>query len=74
MKKTTTKNTKGPKAAAATMGEQVVEGVATTDAALALAKSVGVEMPITKVVSDLLGGEDPHEAVSHLMGRSLKSE
>jgi glycerol-3-phosphate dehydrogenase (NAD(P)+) len=65
---------RSPKAAAATMGEQVVEGVATTNAALALAKSVGVELPITKVVSDLLRGADPHEAVSHLMGRSLKSE
>jgi len=65
---------RSPKAAAASMGEQVVEGVATTDAALALAESVGVELPITKVVSSLLQGEDPHEAVSHLMGRSLKSE
>lgn len=63
-----------PKAAAASMGEQVVEGVATTDAALALAESVGVELPITKVISCLLQGEDPHEAVAHLMGRSLKSE
>jgi glycerol-3-phosphate dehydrogenase (NAD(P)+) len=65
---------RSPKAAAATMGEQVVEGVATTDAALALAQSVGVELPITRVISQLLQGEDPHEAVSHLMGRSLKSE
>jgi glycerol-3-phosphate dehydrogenase (NAD(P)+) len=65
---------RSPKAAAASMGEQVVEGVATTDAALALAESVGVELPITMVVSNLLKGEDPHEAVSHLMGRSLKSE
>ncbi len=63
-----------PKAAAASMGEQVVEGVATTDAALALAKSVGVELPITKVISRLLQGEDPHAAVAHLMARSLKSE
>jgi glycerol-3-phosphate dehydrogenase (NAD(P)+) len=63
-----------PKAAAASMGEQVVEGVATTDAALALAQSVGVELPITKVISHLLQGEDPHEAVSHLMARSLKYE
>jgi len=63
-----------PKAAAASMGEQVVEGVATTEAALALAASVGVELPITRVIADLLQGEDPHEAVAHLMGRSLKSE
>ena len=65
---------RSPKAAAASMGEQVVEGVATTDAALALAQSVGVDLPITQVISHLLQGEDPHEAVSHLMGRSLKSE
>ncbi|HWQ09792.1 MAG TPA: NAD(P)H-dependent glycerol-3-phosphate dehydrogenase [Holophaga sp.] len=63
-----------PKAAAQSMGEQVVEGVATTDAALALAGSLGVELPITAVVSRLLQGEDPHEAVAHLMGRTLKSE
>jgi glycerol-3-phosphate dehydrogenase (NAD(P)+) len=65
---------RSPKAAAATMGEQVVEGVATTTAALELAESVGVELPITRVVSRLLEGEDPHEAVAHLMGRALKSE
>jgi len=63
-----------PKAAAASMGEQVVEGVATTDAALALARSVGVELPITEEVSRLLQGADPLEAVSRLMKRSLKSE
>ena len=63
-----------PKAAASAMGEQVVEGVATTDAALALARSVGVELPITEVISRLLQGADPHEAISRLMTRSLKSE
>ena len=63
-----------PKDAAASMGEQVVEGVATTDAALALAESVGVELPITTVISSLLQGEDPQEAVDQLMGRALKSE
>jgi glycerol-3-phosphate dehydrogenase (NAD(P)+) len=65
---------RSPKAAMATMGEQVVEGIATTDAALALAQTVDVELPITTVISRLLQGEDPHEAVSHLMKRSLKSE
>jgi len=63
-----------PKAAAASMGEQVVEGVYTTDAALSLAQSVGVELPITEEVSRLLQGADPLEAVSRLMKRSLKSE
>lgn len=60
--------------ATASMGEQVVEGVPTTDAALALAESVGVELPITTVISNLLQGEDPQEAVDQLMGRALKSE
>ena len=63
-----------PKAAASSMGEQVVEGVFTTDAALALAHSVGVELPITEEVSRLLQGADPLEAVSRLMKRSLKTE
>jgi len=63
-----------PKAATSSMGEQVVEGVFTTDAALALARSVGVELPITEEVSRLLQGADPLEAVSRLMKRSLKTE
>lgn len=63
-----------PKAATASMGEQVVEGAYTTDAALSLAKSVGVELPITEEVSRLLQGSDPLEAVTRLMKRSLKSE
>jgi glycerol-3-phosphate dehydrogenase (NAD(P)+) len=63
-----------PQDAAASMGEQIVEGVFTTDAALALAHSVGVELPITEEVSRLLQGADPLEAVSRLMKRSLKSE
>lgn len=63
-----------PEAATASMGEQVVEGVYTTEAALALAQEVGVELPITKEVARLLKGADPSEAVNRLMRRSLKSE
>ncbi|HNX93530.1 MAG TPA: NAD(P)H-dependent glycerol-3-phosphate dehydrogenase [Holophaga sp.] len=63
-----------PKAASDSMGEQVVEGVFTTDAALSLARSVGVELPITEEVSRLIQGADPLEAVARLMQRSLKSE
>jgi glycerol-3-phosphate dehydrogenase (NAD(P)+) len=56
------------------MGEQVVEGVHTAKAALALADEVGVELPITDVVIRLLDGEDPRNAVDILMLRSLKAE
>ncbi len=63
-----------PQEAMASMGEQVVEGVYTTEAALLLAKDLGVELPITQEVARLLRGADPQEAVSQLMKRSLKSE
>jgi len=60
--------------AADSMGEQVVEGVHTAKAAVALADEVGVELPITDVVIGLLDGEDPKKAVDILMLRSLKAE
>lgn len=63
-----------PAAATASLGEQVVEGAFTTEAALALAKAHGVELPITQEVDRLLRGADPHQAVDRLMKRSLKSE
>jgi len=63
-----------PAKATAAMGEQVVEGVFTTDAALSLAKDYGVELPITLEVARLIKGADPQEAVARLMKRSLKSE
>jgi glycerol-3-phosphate dehydrogenase (NAD(P)+) len=63
-----------PAKATASMGEQVVEGVFTTDAALSLAKHFGVELPITLEVARLIKGADPQEAVARLMKRSLKSE
>lgn len=64
----------GLEAALETLGGQVAEGASTTKAALALAASVGVELPITEAVANLLDGEDPHQAVDSLMGRSLKEE
>lgn len=48
----------------------VVEGVRTTESVGALARGLGVEMPITEAVSDILfGGLDPADAVGHLMER-----
>ena len=53
----------------------VAEGVGTTAAARELAKSAGVEMPITEQVHALLyEGRAPREAIRHLMERKLKSE
>ncbi|WP_005034894.1 NAD(P)H-dependent glycerol-3-phosphate dehydrogenase [Holophaga foetida] len=63
-----------PGAASASMAEQVVEGVFTTQAALALADEVGIELPIAREVARLIDGADPEEAVARLMNRSLKSE
>ena len=56
------------------LGGQVIEGMSTTQAALALAAEVGVELPIATEVQRLLNGEAPQEAVRRLMTRSLKSE
>nr|WP_320132021.1 NAD(P)H-dependent glycerol-3-phosphate dehydrogenase [uncultured Holophaga sp.] len=63
-----------PDQATDSMGEQVVEGAFTTEAALALAEDLGVDLPITREVSRLIRGEDPKEAVARLMRRSLKTE
>ncbi len=56
------------------LGGQVIEGMFTTEAALALAKDHGLDLPITAEVLRLLNGESPQEAVRRLMTRSLKSE
>lgn len=48
----------------------VVEGVKTTKAAHALARSYGVIMPITEVLYQVMfEGKDPQQAVEDLMGR-----
>ncbi len=56
------------------LGGQIIEGMFTTQAALALAQEVGVELPIAAEVLRLLDGEPPQEAVRRLMTRDLKSE
>jgi glycerol-3-phosphate dehydrogenase (NAD(P)+) len=63
-----------PEAAARAIGDQVVEGAFTTEAALGLAKEHGLELPITQEVGRLLQGADPRESVRRLMQRSLKEE
>ena len=53
----------------------VAEGVATAPALLALAASVGVEMPLSAAVATLLQGElSPQEVVPLLMQRRPKAE
>lgn len=63
-----------PAAATAALGNQVVEGVFTTEAALGLALELGLELPITQEVGRLLKGADPLQSVNRLMLRSLKEE
>lgn len=53
----------------------VAEGVTTTRAALELASSVGVELPITEQVAQILfGGVDPRHAIHALMTRQPRME
>ncbi len=57
------------------MHGMVAEGVLTTNAAVGLAKSYGVEMPITaKMHAILHESKSPREAMHELMTRSAKSE
>jgi glycerol-3-phosphate dehydrogenase (NAD(P)+) len=57
------------------MHGMVAEGVLTTNAAVGLAKSYGVEMPITAKMHGILHeGKSPREAMHELMTRSAKSE
>ena len=61
--------------ALASLGGQVAEGVPTAGAIVELARTVGVEMPISETVMSILEGTTaPREAVSRLMTRSLKEE
>lgn len=51
--------------------DQVAEGVTTTRAALMVAESLGVNMPIARVTRDVLAGDmDPQTAVEGLMSRA----
>jgi glycerol-3-phosphate dehydrogenase (NAD(P)+) len=53
----------------------VVEGVNTTQTAVALGERHGVEMPIATEVSNVLfNGKSPRQAISDLMERELKAE
>ncbi|MEK7274772.1 MAG: NAD(P)H-dependent glycerol-3-phosphate dehydrogenase, partial [Candidatus Desantisbacteria bacterium] len=53
----------------------VAEGVNTTKAAFILSKKLGVELPITTAIHDVLfEGKNPQKAVEGLMTRELKSE
>lgn len=53
----------------------VVEGMFTTEAAYSLAEQVGVEMPITECIYNVINGKlGPEEAVEILMAREKKDE
>lgn len=53
----------------------VAEGVRTTEAALALGATNGIELPIASEMSDVLAGRtDPNTAIRNLMGRKQKLE
>jgi glycerol-3-phosphate dehydrogenase (NAD(P)+) len=57
------------------MHGMVAEGVLTTNAAIGLARKVGVEMPITEQMHAILHqNKSPHEAIRDLMGRPSTSE
>jgi glycerol-3-phosphate dehydrogenase (NAD(P)+) len=57
------------------MHGQVAEGVLTTNAAVQLARSRRVEMPITEQMHAILtSGKDPRHAIQELMSREFKDE
>jgi glycerol-3-phosphate dehydrogenase (NAD(P)+) len=59
----------------AAMHGMVAEGVLTTNAAVGLARKLGVEMPITEQVHAILQqGKSPHDAIYELMTRPATSE
>jgi glycerol-3-phosphate dehydrogenase (NAD(P)+) len=54
---------------------EVAEGVDTTRAAVAMARTAGVEMPIAEQMYDVLfGGKSPVDAVRSLMLREPRHE
>ena len=54
---------------------QVVEGVYMTQAALKLSEKLGIELPITKQVHDVLfSSKPPRQAMRELMERQLRAE
>ena len=55
--------------------QSVVEGAATCQSLVELARAKGIEMPITEAVHEVLFEKKPvHEAIQGLMSRELKSE
>jgi glycerol-3-phosphate dehydrogenase (NAD(P)+) len=53
----------------------VAEGANTSRAGAALGERLGIELPITEQVCEVLfRGKAPREAIAELMGRELKSE
>ncbi len=55
--------------------EMVIEGVTTTKAAIKLAEQAGTEMPITKIIYDILfNHKEPMEGVTDLMERVRTNE
>jgi glycerol-3-phosphate dehydrogenase (NAD(P)+) len=57
------------------MHGMVAEGIFTTNAAMQLARSKGVEMPITGQIHAILNeGKSPRDAIHELMTRTSKSE
>jgi glycerol-3-phosphate dehydrogenase (NAD(P)+) len=62
-----------PEEAAAEIG-QVVEGLTTAPTLANLARRLGVELPITEAVVQVLSGGSLHELVSGLMGRKPTDE
>ncbi|MBK6418738.1 MAG: hypothetical protein IPF79_06070 [Ignavibacteria bacterium] len=53
----------------------IAEGVTTTKAALELAATVGIELPITQKVAQILfDGVDPRVAIRELMLRPIGTE
>ncbi len=56
-------------------GDITVEGVVTARAVAGIAKSRGIDMPITSAVDDLISGEvSVHQAIEMLLTRPLKKE
>ena len=53
---------------------QVVEGLTTAPALRDLSHRVGVELPITEGVCQVLGGQELHELLASLMGRQPTQE
>ena len=52
----------------------LAEGVATAHATLALAKGVGVDVPLTHAVSDIIYGASPKDIIDRMFSREIKTE